>query len=111
MQIYFGHPQKITSSHATPFSKATSEARCLNHRGVEPAHILYMAMKVIQFNVGEKTVTFHTNDVTSTITRRQLESGDFVRDALDRDMAFMRGVPNTVHYWQQCKKEVFAMTR
>ncbi|KAH6928749.1 hypothetical protein HPB50_019232 [Hyalomma asiaticum] len=63
-RIYFGHPRKITSPQATPFSKATSEIRRSHRRGVEPAHILYMAMKVIRFNFVEKAVTSRTNDVT-----------------------------------------------
>ncbi|KAH7937855.1 hypothetical protein HPB49_016774 [Dermacentor silvarum] len=34
-----------------------------------------------------------------------------MRETFDRGMAFMRGIPNTIHYWHKIKKEVLAMTR
>ncbi|KAL3220873.1 hypothetical protein MRX96_005309 [Rhipicephalus microplus] len=70
-QTYFGNPREMRSSRATPFSKAPSEMRCSDYSGVEPAHIFYMAVKVIWFNVVEKTATIRTNDVSNT-TRQQL---------------------------------------
>ncbi|KAL3230301.1 hypothetical protein MRX96_023474 [Rhipicephalus microplus] len=44
---------------------------------------------------------FRTNETTGSITREQLESGGkkFLEEMLDRDLAFMRSVPNTVQYW------------
>lgn len=107
-QIYLGEPRKVNSK---PFQKATSEIRRKDRRGAAPAHVLYMAAKVMRFNVVDQTVTFRTNASTDAITRQQLEYGDFVKDAIDRDLAFMRGIPNTVMYWQERKREVSAMIR
>ncbi|XP_077531652.1 uncharacterized protein LOC144144146 [Haemaphysalis longicornis] len=72
-----------------------------------------MAMKVMCYNVGEKTMTFRTNATMSLFTRKQLEKGGsaFLNEVLNRDLAFMRGVPNTVQYWQERRKELFAMIR
>ncbi|KAL3188863.1 hypothetical protein MRX96_003022 [Rhipicephalus microplus] len=56
---------------------------------------------------------FRTNKTTGSITREQLESGGkkFLEEVLDRDLAFLRGVPNTVQYWQDRRSELFAMIR
>ncbi|KAH7946416.1 hypothetical protein HPB49_024603 [Dermacentor silvarum] len=97
-QIYLGQPRKIRGQFATPFAKVSSEIRRTDRRGVESAHVLCMAMNVMRCNIVKKTVTFRTNDHTRATTQ-QLESGEFMREALDRGMAFMRGIPNTIHYW------------
>ncbi|XP_037523559.1 uncharacterized protein LOC119400570 [Rhipicephalus sanguineus] len=69
-------------------------------------------MKVLRFRVSRSlAVTFRVNDDTEKITRQMLEDEHFIQDSIDQDMAFMKGVPNTVHYWQQRKKDVFAMIR
>ncbi|KAL3252959.1 hypothetical protein MRX96_054723 [Rhipicephalus microplus] len=72
-----------------------------------------MAAKVMRFNVAEKTMTFPTNATTDSFTRQQLESGgrEFLDDVLNRDLGFMRGIPNTIQYWQERRKELFAMIR
>ncbi|KAH8030794.1 hypothetical protein HPB51_011828 [Rhipicephalus microplus] len=56
---------------------------------------------------------FRTNETTGFITREQLESGGkkLLEEVLDHDLAFMRGVPNTVQYWQDRRSELFAMIR
>lgn len=110
-QIYLGQPRKILSDRVTPFSLATSEIRRTDRRGVQPTHVLYMAMKVIRHRMVEKTITFRSNRETDAITRKQLEEREFVQSAIDQDLAFMRGVPNTTHYWMEKKREVFAMIR
>ncbi|KAL3176224.1 hypothetical protein MRX96_010544 [Rhipicephalus microplus] len=72
-----------------------------------------MAAKVMRFNVVEKTMAFPTNATTDSFTRQQLESGgrEFLDDVLNRDLGFMRGIPNTIQYWQERRKELFAMIR
>ncbi|XP_077536008.1 uncharacterized protein LOC144148333 [Haemaphysalis longicornis] len=70
-----------------------------------------MALKVMRQNVASKTMTFRTNAITSAITRQQLENADFMDEVLNRDLGFMRGIPNTVQYWQDRRKELFAMIR
>ncbi|XP_037558151.1 uncharacterized protein LOC119435325 [Dermacentor silvarum] len=112
-QIYLGEPRRVKAeAHPTPFTYATSEIRRKDRRGVSPHHILFMAMKVLRFRVSRGlAVTFRVNDDTDKITRQMLEDEHFIQDTIDQDMAFMKGVPNTVHYWQQRKKDVFAMIR
>ncbi|XP_077542534.1 uncharacterized protein LOC144155137 [Haemaphysalis longicornis] len=72
-----------------------------------------MAMKVMRNNVAYKTITFRTNSITSKITPAEHEQGGaaFLEDVGNRDLAFMRGIPNTVQYWQDRRKELFAMIR
>ncbi|KAH9371212.1 hypothetical protein HPB48_010889 [Haemaphysalis longicornis] len=70
-----------------------------------------MAAKVMRFNVVCQTVTFRTNASSDAITRQQLEDKNFVKDAIDRDLALMRGIPSTVMYWRAQKHEVFATSR
>ncbi|KAL3174688.1 hypothetical protein MRX96_011085 [Rhipicephalus microplus] len=94
-----------------PFTKASSEIRRTDRRGVCPDHVFYMAMKVMRHNVASKTMTFRTNAITSAITRQQLENAHFMDEVLNRDLGFMRGIPNTVQYWQDRRKELFAMIR
>ncbi|XP_075748108.1 uncharacterized protein LOC142814051 [Rhipicephalus microplus] len=110
-QIYLGIPRRITGHRPTPFTKASSEIRRTDRRGVCPDHVFYMAMKVMRHNVASKTMTFRTNAITSAITRQQLENAHFMDEVLNRDLGFMRGIPNTVQYWQDRRKELFAMIR
>ncbi|XP_075735038.1 uncharacterized protein LOC119161605 isoform X1 [Rhipicephalus microplus] len=70
-----------------------------------------MAMKVMHHNVASKTMTFRTNAITSAIKRQQLENADFMDEVLNRDYGFMRGIPNTIQYWQDRRKELLAMIR
>ncbi|CAN7981653.1 unnamed protein product, partial [Ixodes pacificus] len=72
-----------------------------------------MAMKVMRYNVSQKTMTFRTNSTTSKITRKQLEPAGtaFMDEVVNGDLAFMRGIPNTVQYWQDRRKELFTMIR
>ncbi|KAH7954950.1 hypothetical protein HPB49_023194 [Dermacentor silvarum] len=60
---------------ATPFVVSSSEIRRTDRRGVTPEHVLYMAVKVMWFNVHDTTMTFRTNSFTDSITREQLEKG------------------------------------
>ncbi|KAH8038274.1 hypothetical protein MRX96_034586 [Rhipicephalus microplus] len=111
--IYMGVPRKIIGPRSTPFAMASSEIRRTDRHGATPEHVLYMAAKVMQYNVAESNMMFRTNKTTGSITREQLESGGkkFLEEVLDRDLAFMWGVPNTVQYWQDRRSELFAMIR
>ncbi|KAL3212636.1 hypothetical protein MRX96_008045 [Rhipicephalus microplus] len=111
--IYMGVPSKIIGPRSTPFAMASSEIRRTDWRGATPEHVLYMAAKVMRYSVAESNMMFRTNEATGSITREQLESGGkkFLEEVLDRDLAFMRGVPNTVQYWQDHRSELFAMIR
>ncbi|KAL3222393.1 hypothetical protein MRX96_028416 [Rhipicephalus microplus] len=109
--IYMGVPRKIIGPRSTPFAMASSEIRRTDRRGATLEHVLYMSAKVMRYNVAESSMMFRTNETTGSITREQLESGGkkFLEEVLDRDFAFMRGVPNTVQYWQDRRSELFAM--
>ncbi|KAL3257229.1 hypothetical protein MRX96_017076 [Rhipicephalus microplus] len=111
--IYMSVPRKIIGPRSTPFAMASSEIRRTHRRGETPEHVLYMAAKVMRHNVAESNMMFRTNETTGSITREQLESGGkkFLEEVLDRDLAFMRGVPNTVQYWQDRRSELFATIR
>ncbi|XP_077544982.1 uncharacterized protein LOC144158176 [Haemaphysalis longicornis] len=111
--IYLGVPRRITAARVTAFATSSSEIRRTDRRGVTPEHVLYMAVKVLCFNVRERTMTFRTNSFTDSITREQLEKGgqQFLDDVLNRDMGFLRGIPNTIQYWQERRRELFAMIR
>ncbi|KAL3184170.1 hypothetical protein MRX96_032455 [Rhipicephalus microplus] len=90
--IYMGVPRKIIGPRSTPFAMASSEIRCSDRRGATPEHVLYMAAKVMLYNVAESNMMFRTNESTGSITREQLESGgkEFLEEVLDRDLAFIR---------------------
>ncbi|EEC16187.1 hypothetical protein IscW_ISCW012411 [Ixodes scapularis] len=112
-QIYLAAPRKITGPRSTPFTKASSEIRRTDRRGVCPEHVLYMAMKVMRYNVSQKTMTFRTNSITNKIIRKQLETAGtaFMDEVVNRDLAFISGIPYTVQYWQDRHKELIAMIR
>ncbi|KAH7972567.1 hypothetical protein HPB52_013441 [Rhipicephalus sanguineus] len=90
-EIYLGVICQITGPRPTPFTKASSEIRRTDRRGVETVHVLYMAMKVMRHNVFEKTMTFKTNAAASAFTRQQFEKGGrrFPDDVLNRILAFI----------------------
>ncbi|KAL3228242.1 hypothetical protein MRX96_024028 [Rhipicephalus microplus] len=91
--IYMGVPRKIIGPCSTPFAMASSEIRRTDRRGATLEHILYMAAKVMRYNVAESNMMFRTNETTGSITREQLESGgkEFLEEVLDRDLAFHAG--------------------
>lgn len=57
------------------------------------------------------SVAFLNIKVVETLTKQQLLDKDFVREAVEHDMAFMHAIPNTVQYWTKRKKDLFAMIR
>lgn len=57
------------------------------------------------------SVAFRNIKAVETLTKQQLLDKDFVREAVEHDMAFMHGIPNTVQYWTKRKKDLFAMIR
>ncbi|KAL3211838.1 hypothetical protein MRX96_051942 [Rhipicephalus microplus] len=109
--IYMGVPRKIIGPRSTPFAMPSSEIRRTDQRGATPEHVLYMATKVMRYNVAESNMMFRNNETTGSITREQLESGGkkFLEKVLDRDLVFMRGVPNTVQYRQD--RRIISTTR
>ncbi|KAL3199742.1 hypothetical protein MRX96_053699 [Rhipicephalus microplus] len=52
--IYKGVPRKIIGPRSTPFAIASSEIRRTDRRKATPEHVLYMAVKVMRYNVARK---------------------------------------------------------
>ncbi|KAL3249083.1 hypothetical protein MRX96_056186 [Rhipicephalus microplus] len=66
--IYMGVPHKIIGPRSRPFAMASSEIRRTDRRGATPEHVLYVAAKVMRYNVAESNMMFRTNETTGFIT-------------------------------------------
>ncbi|KAH7936791.1 hypothetical protein HPB49_004460 [Dermacentor silvarum] len=111
-QIYLGEPRNINpGSKPSVFTMASSECRRTDQRGAASYHVLYMAAKVMRTGVASSVnVFFRNTSGMGVVSKVQLEDREFVENAVDHDMAFMNGVPNTVQYWHRRKQDV-AMIR
>lgn len=110
--VYLGQPRVFkTGVRVTPFMMATSELRRKDRRGVQPQHLLYMAMKILRLRVTEGLQSTFKCAGTANITRAQLKDREFVERCIDRDLTFLKSIPNSVQYWFQRKKDLFAMIR
>ncbi|XP_065305470.1 uncharacterized protein [Dermacentor albipictus] len=112
-QIYLGHARYIKpEAKPTITSMATSEIRRSDRRGALPMHVLYMAMKVIRHRVCDTlNAVFKNTQGVQKLTRGDVENPEKMENLIERDMGFMRGVPNTIQYWHTRKAELFAMIR
>ncbi|EDS38200.1 conserved hypothetical protein [Culex quinquefasciatus] len=110
--IYFGVPTTIKQGvQATVFNKASSEARRADRRGARPDHILAMAMKVLYCRMIEGLKCHFKSVGTDNVTRAQLSDPEFQRNMMEIGLAFFKGIPNSVQYWQGRKQDLFAMIR
>lgn len=110
--IYFGHPRKFKSDiRVTYFMIASSETRRRDRRGAKPQHLLYMAMKLLRLRVSEGLHCTFKCMGTANITRANLSDREFMEQCIDRNLSFLKSIPNSVQYWQQRKKDLFAMMR
>ena len=111
--IYVGNFRTFKDNvHVTPFMIATSELKRSDRRGVTPQHLLYVAMKILRLRVRDSlTVAFKHVGKDSNITRKQLESEDYINSCFESHMAFLRCIPNSAYYWKQRKHDLFAMIR
>lgn len=112
-EIYYGvrrsYPTEIT---VTPYLMATSEIRRRDRRGATPSHVLYMGMKILRHRVVDGLYsTFKCVQETAKITRQMLENRGFVEECVNRDLAFFKSVPNSMQYWSDRRKDLFAMIR
>ncbi|XP_075553763.1 uncharacterized protein LOC142586404 [Dermacentor variabilis] len=112
-QIYLGHPRYIKpEARPSVISMAASEIRRSDRRGALPDHVLYMGAKVIRYRVGDNMKTFFKNAPgLQALTREDVENPEKVQNLVERDLGFMKGVPNNVQYWHTRKGELFAMIR
>ncbi len=91
---------------------ATSEIRRKDRRGVIPQHILYMAMKIMRLRMVDGIYnTFRSATFTENITRGMLEDPEFLDQCLEKNFSFLKSIPNSVQYWHNRKKDLFAMVR
>lgn len=111
--IYYGTGRQFNLDvRVTPFMIATSEIRRSDRRGVTPEHILYMAMKIMRLRVVEGIYSmFRCIRQTGNITRKMLEGRTFLDECVDKNLAFLKSLPNSVQYWMNRKKDLFAMIR
>lgn len=108
-QIYLGQFRTFRDGvNVTSFMMATSELRRSDRRGVTPQHLLYMAMKILRIRIRDSLK--HVGKGT-TITKEQIESEDYVQGCIESNLSFLRTIPNSVFYWLERKKDLFAMIR
>ncbi|XP_071576363.1 uncharacterized protein [Temnothorax nylanderi] len=111
--IYYGHPRIYKEGiRVTTFSMANSEIRRRDRRGVTPQHILYMAVKILRLRVKEGLhSTFKVHAAAENITRRMIEDKTFIDECVEKNLAFLKSIPNSMQYWNTRKKDLFAMIR
>lgn len=110
--IYLGYPRSFNPEvRVTPFMMATSEIRRRDRRGAKPEHILFMAMKIMRLRVSEGLKNTFKCMGTANITRAQLQDREFLETCIERNLSFLKSIPNSIQYWQQRKRDVFAMIR
>lgn len=110
--IYLGHPRIFKPEvHVTAFMMATSEVRRRDRRGAKPEHVLYMGMKIMRLRVSEGLRNTFKCMGTANITRAQLSDKEFLETCIERNLSFLQSIPNSIQYWMQRKRDVFAMIR
>jgi hypothetical protein len=55
--------------------------------------------------------TFKCVGETENITRSMIEDKEFLESCVEKSLLFLKSIPNSVHYWAQRKRDVFAMIR
>ena len=111
--IYLGQFRKFRDGvQVTPYMIATSELRRSDRRAVTPYHVLYVAMKIMRLRVRDSlTVAFKHVGKDTKITRKQIEDEDYINNCVETNLAFLRSIPNSMWYWADKKKNLFAMIR
>lgn len=112
-QIYYGVGRMYNPNiRVTPYMIANSEIRRKDRRGVTPEHILYMAMKILRLKVVDGIRnSFRCVQETENICRRMIEDRKFLEDCVERNLAFLKSIPNSISYWISRKKDLFSMMR
>ena len=112
-QIYYGVGREFRSPlPPTPFMIATSEIRRRDRRGVTPDHVLYMGMKILRLRVAQGIQhTFKCNIENENITRANIQDREFIQERVDKNLSFLKSVPNSCQYWADRKRDLFAMIR
>ena len=109
--IYYGQPREFTVS-VTPYQMATSEIRRRDRRGVRSNHILYMAAKIMRLRlISSFNVMFRNNENIQTITRKDVENVEFLKETFQKNESFLSCLPNSIQYGREKKSDLFAMMR
>lgn len=111
--IYLGQFRTFREDvNVTPFMMASSELRRADRRGVTPYHLLYVAMKIMRLRIRDSlTVAFKFIGTNTNITRQQIESEEYINNCIESNLAFLRCIPNSVWYWADRKRDLFAIIR
>ena len=111
--IYLGEPRKFRQDlKISPFTIATSEIRRKDRRSACYQKILYMALKIMRIRMVEGIkASFRSVEFTKNVTRKMLEDPTFLDEALKKNFAFMKSLPNSVQFWADKKNDLFAMIR
>jgi hypothetical protein len=48
---------------------------------------------------------------TENITHKMLEDETFLEECMDKNLAFLKLIPNLIQYWMDRKKDLFMMIR
>lgn len=98
--------------HVTEFMQATSEIRRTDRRATDPQHLLYLAAKIMRQRVSESIrIAFKHVGHDTRITKENLQSKEYINNCIESNLAFLRCIPNSVWYWSDRKKDLFAMIR
>ncbi|CAH2100599.1 unnamed protein product [Euphydryas editha] len=111
--IYLGQFRTFKEDiKATPFLMASSELRRTDRRAITPYHLLYMAVKIMRLRIRDcLTFAFRYIGPKTNITRKQIQSDEYINNCMESNLAFLRAIPNSTWYWAQRKKDLFAMIR
>ena len=112
-QIYYGVGREFCSSRPPmPYMIATSEIRRRDRRGVTPNHVSYMGMKILRLRVAQGIQHIFKCDVENeNITRANIQDRKFLQEKLDKNLTFLKSIPNRCQYWADRKRDLFAMIR
>lgn len=110
--IYLGQMRVFRKGvRVTPYDRATSEIRRRDRRGATPTHILYMATKIMRLRVHDGCTNTFRVQGTSNVTRAQLIDPNFMHGLMERNLTWVKSIPNSALYWQMREKDLFAMIR
>jgi hypothetical protein len=71
-----------------------------------------MAMKNMRLCVVDRMYnTFRCVKQTDNITRKMLEDKKYMEECVEKNLAFLKSISNSVQYWMDRKKYLFAMMR
>ncbi|GFY53143.1 ATP-dependent DNA helicase [Trichonephila inaurata madagascariensis] len=69
-------------------------------------------MKILRLRVRDShTIGFKHVGKDTKITRKQIEDEDYINNCIETNLAFLKSIPNSMWYWADKKKNLFAMIR